>query len=144
MAIEIKNVTLDECKDIAEIEKSVIEVPWSLQNITSMLNNTRSVFRYATNGSEVLGYYSFSVIFDEAEINNIAVVKQHQGQGIANLLMHDMLALAEEKGCKKILLEVNQKNTIAQNLYIKFGFQQINIRKKYYNNTDDAIIMCKT
>ena len=42
-----------------------------------------------------------------------------------------------------ISLEVNEKNTIAIKLYEKFGFEKVGLRKKYYNEKDNAIIMTK-
>ena len=40
-----------------------------------------------------------------------------------------------------ITLEVNEKNKPAISLYQKFDFQQVGLRKKYYHNTDNAVIM---
>ena len=42
-----------------------------------------------------------------------------------------------------ITLEVNENNLDAIKLYEKFGFEKLGIRKKYYNNTDNALIMTK-
>ena len=39
--------------------------------------------------------------------------------------------------------EVNEKNINAIKLYEKFGFKKIGLRKKYYNNIDNAILMKK-
>ena len=38
-------------------------------------------------------------------------------------------------------LEVNENNTSAIALYKKYNFKQVGLRKKYYNNTDNAILM---
>lgn len=53
-----------------------------------------------------------------------------------------LIDLASKSGCKKINLEVNEKNIIAINLYKKFGFEQVGLRKKYYND-QDAVLMSK-
>jgi [ribosomal protein S18]-alanine N-acetyltransferase len=56
-------------------------------------------------------------------------------------MMLDLAILAHDRGCTAMTLEVRHTNTAAQNLYRRFGFVPAGIRKKYYENTDDAIIM---
>ena len=51
--------------------------------------------------------------------------------------------MKSDKNIKALTLEVNSNNIPAQKLYEKFNFKRVGLRKKYYNNTDDAIIMTK-
>ena len=46
-------------------------------------------------------------------------------------------------GIEKIFLEVRASNTPARNLYIQNGYNEISIRKKYYSDNEDAIVMAK-
>ena len=55
--------------------------------------------------------------------------------------MQALIDEAKKQNLTSITLEVNDKNFQAIKLYEKFGFKRIGLRKKYYNNTDDAIIM---
>jgi len=56
-------------------------------------------------------------------------------------MLSNLIQMAKsEKGITSITLEVNSNNIPAQKLYEKFGFNVVGIRKKYYNNIDDAII----
>ena len=48
-----------------------------------------------------------------------------------------------EKNIEKIFLEVRLSNLPAQNLYIKNGFNRINVRKSYYSDGEDAVVMAK-
>ena len=52
-----------------------------------------------------------------------------------------MIAESKRENVSSLTLEVNEKNIPAQNLYKKYGFNVLGTRKKYYNNTDNAIIM---
>ena len=58
-------------------------------------------------------------------------------------MLEEIINIAKNKNMKSITLEVNVNNNIAINLYKKYGFKEVGIRPKYYNNTDDAIIMTK-
>ena len=59
-------------------------------------------------------------------------------------MLQELIKLAQsKKEIKEITLEVNSNNIPAKNLYEKFGFNVVGLRKKYYNNTYDAIIMTK-
>ena len=71
--------------------------------------------------------------YEEAQ----TIIHQHQGYG-EKLLYHVMDKLDEYSS---IFLEVRKSNFPAINLYLKFGFSELGIREKYYNDGEDAIIM---
>ena len=72
---------------------------------------------------------------------NIVVKKKFRCNGIGKKLLENLIDLSKETNLDSLILEVNWKNEPAINLYKKNGFKRIGIRKKYYNNIDDAIIM---
>ena len=57
--------------------------------------------------------------------------------------MESILHEAKEAFCERISLEVRVSNERAQNLYRKYGFETISIRKNYYENAEDAYVMMK-
>ena len=72
---------------------------------------------------------------------NIVTKIDKRHLGIGSKLLSSLINIAKEQNLKTITLEVNVNNQIAINLYNKFNFKKTGLRKKYYNNTDDAIIM---
>lgn len=81
---------------------------------------------------------------DDIHITNIVVHKKLRNQNIGSIILSNLIEIAKENKDKKSLtLEVNINNIPAQKLYEKFGFKKVGIRKKYYNNTDDALILTK-
>ena len=80
---------------------------------------------------------------DYAEIMNIVVRKKYRRNGIGEKLLQELINLSMKKNLENIELEVNSNNKPAINLYKKFGFKEVGLRKKYYNNVDDAILMQK-
>jgi ribosomal-protein-alanine N-acetyltransferase len=84
------------------------------------------------------------LIIDEGHITNIAVHPEYRGIGIASSILKEMLSICESNNAIGLTLEVRLSNTIAQNLYKKFGFKEEGIRIKYYeNNGEDAVLMWK-
>ena len=74
---------------------------------------------------------------------NIVIKKEKRKQGIGSLLLEKLISISKELEAISITLEVNCNNLPAINLYKKFDFQEVGSRKKYYNNTDDALIMTR-
>ncbi len=72
---------------------------------------------------------------------NIVVRKDKRQKGIGTKLLNKIFEVTKRLNIQSITLEVNEKNQSAINLYQRFGFQQVGLRKKYYHNIDNAIIM---
>jgi ribosomal-protein-alanine N-acetyltransferase len=89
----------------------------------------------------MVGYAGLMFSGNDAHVTNIAVDPEWQGRGVATEMMLDLAILSHERGCEAMTLEVRHTNTAAQNLYRRFGFVPAGVRKRYYENTDDAIIM---
>lgn len=92
------------------------------------------------NDGKIIGYIGISYVIDSADIISIVVHKDYTKKGVATLLLQEIFAFAKENNIQKITLEVRSSNLPAQKLYEKHGFKQIAIRKKYYDNTEDALI----
>ena len=89
-----------------------------------------------------LGFLEYSLIYDRMEIDNIKVLDEHQNKGIGTKLMSYLISMAIEYRVVNITLEVRKSNDVAINLYKKFGFREVALRKYYYGN-EDAILMEK-
>lgn len=112
--------------------------PWTLEQTLSDMNREDSNYYLAfeANGT-VIGFLATSVIMDEVEITNLAVSKVYQHQGVASLLLKELL---NQEG--KFFLEVRKSNQKARQLYEKYDFETYFIRKNYYQNPEeDAFLM---
>ena len=58
-------------------------------------------------------------------------------------MLEELIKIAKERKLKDITLEVNINNISAINLYKKYDFKEVGLRKKYYSNCEDALIMTK-
>jgi len=89
----------------------------------------------------VVGYVGFWFIVDEVHISTIAVHPDWRGRGVGNQLLRTALRRALELGAAEATLEVRVSNHAAQNLYRKYGFENVGERKRYYRNGEDALLM---
>ncbi len=99
------------------------------------------IIEYVEN-DKVIGTLKYSLIYDRMEIDNIFVEKEYRGKGIGNKLMSYLVSEAINERVVNITLEVRISNEIARNLYKKFGFREVALRKFYYGD-EDGILMEK-
>ena len=125
---------------LAEIERACFHAPWSENMLREELG--KGIFLVAEQDGKIIGYAGAWVILDESHITNIAVLKEHRGQGTGKRLTHGLLQYISNLGAAYATLEVRRSNEIAQNLYKSLGFVQLGVRKRYYaDNGEDALIM---
>jgi len=94
--------------------------------------------------SMVVGYGGFWLVVDEAHITNIAVHPHYRRQGYGTMILRHLLEAAASRHAIMATLEVRESNAVALNLYRKFGFRPVAIRKHYYSDSgEDAIVMLK-
>ena len=86
--------------------------------------------------NEIIGYLYYSEIYDRIEINQIEIKNIHRNCGKATSLMSELINNTN----KSITLEVNKNNIAALNLYKKFKFNEVAIRKGYYNGVDGILM----
>lgn len=116
---------------------------WNINNLKNDFSNPNSTYLIAKVENEIVGFAGFLKICDEANIMNIVTKKNKRNLGIGSKLLENLILYAKNRNCKIITLEVNEHNNIAIHLYEKYNFKRIGLRKKYYNNTDDAILMAR-
>ena len=90
----------------------------------------------------VLGELKYSLIYERMEVDNILVKEKYRSRGIGTKLMSYLVSEAIHHKVINITLEVRVSNSRAINLYKKFGFREVALRKYYYGD-EDAILMEK-
>jgi ribosomal-protein-alanine N-acetyltransferase len=134
------------CEDIAQvclIEIEAFPTPWSEQAFDHELTqNHFAHYIVMERHGELIGYCGMWLIIDEAHVTNIAVSSAWRGFKLGERLLAELGERAHRLGALRMTLEVRPSNTIAQNLYRKFGFYAAGVRHGYYSdNGEDALIM---
>lgn len=116
-----------------------------LQRWSAWLQDLFGFFRAVAppaNPHPLVGYGGIWITVDEGHITTIAVDPSHRGQGVGELLLNGLVDQALQMGAAQLTLEVRITNTVAQQLYQKYGFNVAGVRKRYYtDNEEDALIM---
>jgi ribosomal-protein-alanine N-acetyltransferase len=130
------------------LDRASFSLPWTERSyIFEITQNENSIHLVALdtaagNNGKLVGFIVVWAIEDEAHIGTIAVAEGYRRKGIAQLLISAALGEAAKRGVEKVFLEVRAGNLPAHNLYLKLGFVDFDLRKKYYvDNQEDAIIM---
>lgn len=133
----------EDVKQITEFFKKNFPDGWTENMLLSAFDGGRFFAISAKEDEKIVGIITFTVGLDDADIEGVVTDKDHRNRGVASAL----IKRAEEKiaslNVKKVLLEVRESNESAKNLYLKSGFIALYVRKKYYQDGENAVIMIK-
>lgn len=143
MDIKIEKMTKEHLEQIKDILKEQFDEFWNANVLDKELKNPLSTYIVAVSEDKVVGYAGLWQPLDEGHITNIVTKKDKRGNKIATKMLEELIEIAKNKDLKCVTLEVNVHNNIAIKLYQKYDFKEVGRRTKYYNGTDDALIMTK-
>ena len=95
------------------------------------------------DSNEVVGYLLAQTIFENSDLFYITVSEVFKGRGLGSALMTYYLEACHQQNVENLSLEVRVSNHAALSLYKKYGYQQVTIRKNYYADGEDAVLMVK-
>lgn len=139
--IQISKMTLLDLEKISNELNKDFDDFWTPSIFKSELENKASTYIVAKLNSEIVGFAGIWDGIDQMHITNIVVRKDLRQKGIANLLLKELINITKSLNKSELTLEVKETNIPAQKLYLKNGFKTLGLRKNYYNNSENAIIM---
>lgn len=139
----IEDMKKEHLADILAVERESFSHPWTEKMFQEELSGKFSVYRVAMEDGKAVAYMGMWILADEGHITNVAVAKDYRRRGIAKALISDFVRLSGEKQLAFMTLEVRASNENAISLYKSFGFTEVGVRKKYYENTEDAYLLTK-
>ena len=111
-------------------------------SINEMLEDKYSKIYVYEIDDVIVGFIIATDLTETCDILSLIVDPEYRNRKIATNLI-DYLISELDENLKLITLEVRANNTAAIHLYDKFGFEVVNVRKKYYSNGDDAYLMAR-
>ncbi len=141
--ITVRDMTLDDVPAVGLLEHRLFPIDaWPVQMFLDELSQPETRRYLVAEGSDgIVGYAGLMCIEPIADVQTIAVVPEYEGRGIGSDLLTRLIGEARRRGAADVLLEVRADNPRAQQLYLRFGFEQIHIRPRYYRDGVDALIM---
>lgn len=137
----ISEMNLQDLENIKDCLLTDFDNFWSYNILKQELENGKSKYFVAKQENEIVGFAGILLIIDQVNIMNIVAKKDKRNFGIGSLLLEEIIRYSKIHNATSITLEVNGKNIPAIKLYKKYGFKQVGLRRKYYNNEDNAILM---
>ena len=128
---------------VVAVERSAYQFPWS-EGIFRDCLRVGYVCRVVDVGSDIGGYGIMSIGAGEAHVLNVCVRGEYRGRGFARKLLVYLVERARGAGMYEAFLEVRPSNTAAFHLYHSLGFEQVGIRRGYYQAThgrEDAAVL---
>ena len=135
--------TYEDIYAIAALEKECFSDPWTFRMLADSFfgENVRTIV--AEEGGELAGYAILSVLFEDAELADIAVAPGFRRRGVAREMLARLEELARAAGAERVLLEVRVSNAPAMRLYLDRGYVGCGVRARYYADGEDALLLQK-
>jgi len=139
----IRPMTEADLDAVLAIEQACFPRAWTREHFLAELASPYGVSMVAEQQGRLVGYLCLSVLLDEAEILDVAVDPALRRSGIGAALVNWACDEARQRGASVLRLEVRATSGPAIALYERFGFVRSGLRKAYYENGIDAVLMDK-
>ncbi|MEK6788396.1 MAG: ribosomal protein S18-alanine N-acetyltransferase [Pseudomonadota bacterium] len=142
----IRVMTTDDLPAVFVIEQVSHPSPWPMKGLQESLQNHAAFV--LEQGGAVIGFAFVQRILDEAHLLDIAVAPSQRGQGLGRELLRQLMDEVLAVGVTIWFLEVRVSNLAAISLYQSLGYNELSLRRNYYDGPDgkeDALLMaCST
>ena len=142
-AVLIRPMHEGDLAAVAELERGSYQFPWT-EGIFRDCVRVGYECRVLDAGGQIVGYGVLSVGAGEAHVLNLCVAEEYRCRGLGRHMLTHLVARARASGVREAFLEVRPSNTNAIRLYQSMGFEQIGIRRGYYQASvgrEDAVVL---
>lgn len=141
----LRAMQLADLKAVLAIDRLAFPTPTKASVYEYELShNQLAHYQVLIAAETIVGYAGFWLLSDECHISTIATHPDWRGRGLGELLLLNLLFLANEQAAQMVTLEVRQSNLAAQALYYKYQFAIVGERRRYYKDTgENALIMTR-
>lgn len=139
--LRLRRMRQTDLPAVLTIEKASYRFPWEEDVFDDCFKASYSCW-VCVEQETILGYGILAIGAGEAHILNICIAPAEQGKGIGRKILAHLIEVAKDKA-ETLFLEVRPTNDVAIRLYQKMGFNEIGVRKGYYqaeNGREDAIM----
>ena len=136
----IRPITVSDVSRIIDLEMTYLGETIGSDMLISESTNPTIKFLAIEKNNLLLGYIGCYHILGECEILNFVIDGAFQRRGYGQMLFNELL---KQVDAKRVTLDVRVNNEQGMKFYLKNGFRKISIRKNYYSDGTDAIVMEK-
>ncbi len=125
---------------VAVLEREIYPQPWSARVFYDELSRDNRRYFVVETEEGVVGYGGLMLVDEDAHITNLAVAPGARKRRTGTRLLVALVETALDAAVRHLTLEVRVSNTAARDLYQRFGFAPVGLRKHYYAD-EDALVM---
>ena len=141
--LQIRPMSEEDIAPVMELELRAYPFPWSEGNFRDCLHARDHCWVF-TLDRRIIGYGVMSVAVGEAQILNLCIDPDLQGQGLGRRMLERLITEARGHEADTLFLEVRGSNQRAIALYESAGFNEVGTRRGYYpadEGREDALIL---
>jgi ribosomal-protein-alanine N-acetyltransferase len=141
----LRPLTLADLGRVLDVEMRSYAFPWTRGNFIDSLVAGYHAHKLVAGDDELVGYFVAMQGAGEMHLLNLTVAPEHRGRGHARAMLDALEALARERGCASVWLEVRAGNERARRIYGVRGLREAGLRRGYYpapgSRREDAVVM---
>ncbi|KIH76763.1 [SSU ribosomal protein S18P]-alanine acetyltransferase [Geoalkalibacter ferrihydriticus] len=134
-------MTRADLAEVLEVERAGFIHPWSEAMILAELDKPQARIDLLRLDGHLAGYLCSWFLCGELHILNVVTGLEFRRLGVARRLLENAIERCRCQGLERVLLEVRVSNAAAIGLYESFGFLRDGVRKGYYPDGEDALLM---
>ena len=139
----LRPMSVDDISAVLVIDRLSFPTPAEAQLfVNELTDNALAHYQVLSRDGHIVGFAGFWLIAGEIHISTIAVHPDERGRGRGEWLLLNLLLEACRLDPLLVTLEVRRGNLTAQALYLKYRFEEVGVRRRYYRDTgEDALLM---
>lgn len=139
----IRRAAVTDLPALLALEAACFPDAWPIHSLQAELTAGHGLNLVAEQDGLVVASLLGWLLADEVQINRVAVLPQWQQHGLGQRLLVQTLKLAQQAGATQALLEVRRDNLPALALYRRQGFVSAGVRRGYYADGCDALVLTR-
>ncbi len=139
----VRQMKYEDLLEVEQIENECFLTPWNHRMLSDTFMAEGFIGAVCEENGKIIGYGSLNIVCKEGNVNNIAVRLSERGKGCGTAILNFLIEECKKVKVESIFLEVRRSNSPALHIYRKRGFIEIAVRKNYYENGEDALVMQK-
>ncbi|HSM92500.1 MAG TPA: ribosomal protein S18-alanine N-acetyltransferase [Anaeromyxobacteraceae bacterium] len=143
--VRLRPAAASDLPRLHELERAAHTHPWSEAQLRSELGRAYATVLCAETadeaGARIDGFVVCWLIHDELHVLDVVTAPEARRRGIGRALMDESLADGARRGATRAMLEVRRSNAPAIALYRALGFLHDTVRRRYYPDGEDALLM---
>lgn len=142
--LSVRAPQLGDARTLAEAETVCFSDPWPTQFFVSeILADGRFNRLLVDPAGSMVAYLFCAWQYLDLHVLKVATLPPYRRAGLARRLMDLAETHTAEMGGESLTLEVRESNTSAIALYEALDYHRAGVRRAYYSDGEDAVVMTK-